>query len=374
MSITLLLILITIITFILGFCLTPYIVKMSRELHLYDLPDSRKVHKIPIPRLGGMMFLPSVVIAIALVLVLTLRLDEELLHVIDKVSVQHFLAYVSGATMLYVVGIYDDINGVSYRIKFLVQILAAIMLCVGGLWIADFNNIFFIDRVPFWIGMPITVFFVVYVTNAINLIDGIDGLASGLSSISLLVIMGLLLITGDQIWATVPVAYVGVLMAFFYYNVFDKKRKIFMGDAGSLTLGYTLAFLILHFWQANPVWNNIMHNAGIVAMSTLIIPLFDVIRVFMSRIRDGRNPFLADKNHIHHKLLRTGLSGTMTMIAILIMSIAFIAINYFVASYISQTLMIIVDVILYVAVQYTINIFIWRMERLEGKEEYKRSF
>lgn len=163
-------------------------------------------------------------------------------------------------------------------------------------------------------------------------------------------------------------------MAFFYYNVFDKKRKIFMGDAGSLTLGYTLAFLILHFWQANPVWNNIMHNAGIVAMSTLIIPLFDVVRVFMSRIRDGRNPFLADKNHIHHKLLRTGLSGTMTMIAILIMSIAFIAINYFVASYISQTLMIIVDVILYVAIQYTINIFIWRVERVEGKEEYKRSF
>lgn len=374
MSITLLLVIIFIITFCLGLCLTPYIVKLSRELHLYDLPDSRKVHNLPIPRLGGMMFLPSVVTVIALVLVMMMRLDDDFLHAIDNVSIQHFFAYVSGATMLYVVGIYDDINGVSYRVKFLVQILAAVMLCVGGLWIADFNYVFFIDRVPFWIGMPITVFLTVYVTNAMNLIDGIDGLASGLASISMLVIMVLLLVTGDKVWATIPAAYIGALMAFFYYNVFDDRRKIFMGDAGSLTLGYTLAFLILHFWQANPVWNDTIHNAGIIAMSTLTIPLFDVVRVFMSRIRDGRNPFLADKNHIHHKLLRTGLSGTMTMIVILIMSIAFIAINYIIASYVSQTLMIIVDVILYVAVQYTINIFIWRVERVEGKEEYKRSF
>lgn len=374
MTVALLLIVIFFLTFSLGFLLTPYIVMLSRELHLYDLPDSRKVHKLPIPRIGGMAFLPCVTIVIAIVLIIAIRIDEEYLHIVQKIDIQNFLAYVSGAMMLYVIGLYDDIRGVGYKIKFAAQILAAVMLCAGGLWIADFNNVFFIDRVPFWVGMPITVFFVVYVTNAMNLIDGIDGLASGLATISLAVIMILNLAVGDDIWATIPAAYIGVLLAFYYYNVFDKNRKIFMGDAGSLTLGYTLAFLILHFWQAQPAGGINIPNIAIIAMSTLIIPMFDVVRVFMSRIRDGRNPFLPDKNHIHHKLMRAGMSGTMTLVTILLMSISLIVINYLMASYVSQTLMIVVDVILYVVAQYTINLFIWRVERVEGKEEYKRSF
>lgn len=370
---TLLLILIFLITFTLGFTLTPYIVLLSRELHLYDLPDSRKVHKMPVPRIGGMAFLPSVIIAITLVLVFSLRFNDGIIHIIDKLSIQNFMGYVAGCMMLYVIGLYDDIHGVGYKAKFIVQILAAIMLCVGGLWIADFGNIFLIDRVPFWIGMPITILFVVYITNAINLIDGIDGLASGLASISMIVVMVLNIIINDVIWATLPVAFIGVLIAFFYYNVFDKSRKIFMGDAGSLTLGFTLAFLILHFWQANPIWNTNLHNIGIIAMSTLIIPMFDVVRVFMSRIRDGRNPFLADKNHIHHKLLRTGLNGRETMLMILILDILFICVNYFMASYISQTLMIVADILLFITMHYIINFFIYKIERNQGID-YKRSF
>lgn len=371
---TTILLIIFLLTFCLGFCITPYLVKLSRELHLYDLPDSRKVHKLPIPRIGGMAFLPCVTIVITIVLIIAMRLDTDVLSIFGKIDIQNLLAYVCGGMMLYVVGLYDDIRGVGYKIKFAAQLLAAILLCAGGLWIADFNHVFFIDRVPFWIGMPITVFFVVYVTNAMNLIDGIDGLASGLATISLAVIMILDLAVGDDIWATIPAAYIGVLIAFYYYNVFDKNRKIFMGDAGSLTLGYTLAFLTLHFWQANSSLNTNIPNIGIVAMSTLIIPMFDVVRVFMSRVRDGRNPFLPDKNHIHHKLMRTGMSGTMTMVTILLMSIGLIAINYFMASYVSQTLMIVVDIILYIVVQYTINIYIWRVERVDGKEEYNRSF
>ena len=146
-----------------------------------------------------------------------------------------------------------------------------------------------------------------------------------------------------------------------------------MGDAGSLTLGYTLSFIVLHFWQAHPVWNPYLHNIGIIILSTLIIPMLDVVRVMMSRIRDGRNPFLPDKNHIHHKLMRTGLSGRMTMLTILVISIAFIVSNYLVASFLSQTLMVVLDIFFFILMHLIINFFIRRKEK-NTDARWKRAY
>ena len=317
--------------------------------------------------------MPIVTIAISVVMVILLRVHYDVDSLCGGTVIQHFLAYMAGAMMLYTVGLYDDIHGVGYKVKFAVQTLSAMLLCVSGLWVADFSYVFFVNVVPFWIGMPITVLFVVYVTNAMNLIDGIDGLASGLSCIALMVITLLNIIVHDTVWAILSISYLGVVMAFFYYNVFDKKSKTFMGDAGSLTLGFTLAFLVLHFWQVHPVWHPHFHNVGIVALSTLAIPMLDVVRVFASRIRDGRNPFLPDKNHIHHKLMRAGLAGRQTMVVILLLSILFILSNYLVAAYMSQTLIIVIDVVLYFIMHYVINIFITRREKGSGVE-YSRSF
>lgn len=350
----------------IGLILMPYIVGLSRELHLYDLPDSRKVHTLPIPRIGGIAFLPIATIAIALTMVVSLRLGYDVFSLWDERSVQHVLAYIAGGMMLFVIGLYDDIHGVGYRVKFCIQIISAALLCISGLWVADFSHVFFLDKVPFWIGMPATIGATVYLTNAMNLIDGIDGLASGLSCISLIVITILNLICGDVEWAMMSVAMLGVVLSFYYYNVFDKQNKIFMGDAGSLTLGFTLSFLVLHFWQWNGVWNPHFHNIGIVAVSTLVIPLFDVVRVFASRLRDGRNPFLPDKNHIHHKLLRAGLNARMTMVTILLLDLSLIAINYLMASFVSQTLMVVTDVILFVVMHLVINFFIFKKERPMG--------
>ncbi len=366
MHILAILLLIFILTFCLGVLLTPYIVKLSKELHLYDMPDSRKVHQLPIPRMGGMAFLPVVTIAISIILVILFRLNCDVGFLWKDSVVQHFFAYMAGAMMLYTIGLYDDIHGVGYKVKFLIQIISATLLCVSGLWVADFSHVFFIDAVPYWVGMPVTILFVVYVTNAVNLIDGIDGLASGLSCLALFVIALLDLIVLDTVWAMLSIAYLGVVSSFFYFNVFNRKFKTFMGDAGSLTLGFTLAFLVLHFWQLHPVWNPHFHNIGIVAMSTLVIPMFDVVRVFASRIRDGRNPFLPDKNHIHHKLLRAGLSGHQTMIIILMLACIFIVLNYFVAAYMSQTLIVVLDVVLFILMHCCINIFIARKEKVTG--------
>lgn len=366
MSLYIILTLIFLLTLGIGIFVTPYIAALSRELHLYDLPDSRKIHTQPIPRLGGATFLPSVCIATTLMLTLLLRFGVDVTALLDGVCAQNFLAYVSGAMILYTIGLYDDISGVSYKTKFIAQILAAAILCIGGLWVANFSGVFFINEVPFWIGMPFSILMVVYVTNAMNLIDGIDGLASGLATLALAVIAALYIIIHDEIWSMICVALIGVLVAFFYYNVFTKKNKIFMGDAGSLTIGYTLSFLILHFWQRNPVTNEYLHNVGIIALSTIVIPMFDVVRVFMSRIRDHRNPFLPDKNHIHHKLMRAGLNGKTTMVVILLLSCMFIISNYYVASFFNATLMVVMDVIMFCLMHIIINIFIYRKEGKSG--------
>ena len=360
------------IALVLGIKLIPKIVELSHELHIFDLPDSRKVHKLPIPRLGGVVFLPIVIIASAVVIVLMLRFDVDTHRLWQGAVVQTFVAYLGGAMMLYIIGLYDDLHGVNYRVKFVVQILAAALPCISGLWISNLQYIFFINEIPFWIGMPVTVLFSVYVTNAMNLIDGIDGLASGLSIMALAVIAMLNITTGDTIWALLSLTYVGVLIAFFYYNVYAHKHKTFMGDTGSLTLGFTLSFLILHYWQLTPVWNPYFHNVGIVAVSTIIIPCLDVIRVMASRIRDGRNPFLPDKNHIHHKLMRTGLNTHLTMLTLLALSMLFVIANYLMAAYISQTVMIVVDIVLFIMMHLTINYFIYKKEN--GMQEYQREY
>lgn len=362
--------LIFITTLMLGIKFIPKVVELSHELHFYDMPDSRKVHKFPIPRLGGVAFLPIVVVAVTAMIVILLRLNFDTAKLWQGTIVQTFVAYLCGVMLLYAIGLYDDIHGVGYRTKFVVQIISASILCVSGLWVSNLQYVMWIREIPFWIGMPVTVLFTVYVTNAINLIDGIDGLASGMSIVSLVVIAVLNITTGDTVWAMLAIAYTGVLCAFFYYNVYSRKFKTFMGDAGSLTLGFTISFMILHFWQLTPVWNPHFHNVGIVAMSTIIIPMFDVVRVMMSRIRDGRNPFLPDKNHIHHKLLRTGMSAHLTMLVLLLLSFVFIVINYFMASYVSQTLMIVVDVLLFVLMHVVINYFIAKNE--QDKDEYRR--
>ena len=365
-DITLILILAFAIALILTLLVTPQIVRVAHELKLYDLPDGeRKIHKLPIPRLGGVMFMPIVMATLTIIVVVMMRLG-----LYDKIGrgvyLEHFMAYIAGGMMLYAIGVFDDIKRVPYKMKFSIQLFASILLCVAGLWVADMSYVFFLNEIPWWFGMPLTILTVVYVTNAMNLIDGIDGLSSGLSIISLICITYLFAITGQYFWAMLSIILMGVMCGFFYYNVFGKKDKTFMGDAGSLTLGFTLCFLLLHFWQRDPVWNPVMHNIGLVAVSTLIIPLFDVTRVTLSRLRDHRPPFMPDKNHIHHKLMRAGLGPHMTMITILILSIGFIVVNYFVAATLSQTLMVIMDILLFTLMHIIINIFIYRKEKETG--------
>ena len=350
----------------------PRIIFISYKKRLFDVPDARKVHKTPVPRLGGLAFLPVILISLCIITGIRYYMNEPVALVWSSCLFMRYLFLVAGTTLLYLVGVADDLVGVSYRYKFVVQILSASFLPLSGLWINDLGGLLGLHAIPAFIGMPLTVFLVVYITNAINLIDGIDGLASGLTCIALGLLIIVCTLVGQWTHALLASATLGVVITFFYYNVFSVSgRKLFMGDAGSLTLGYILSFLILHFWIQQEYWEPFKLNLNMVTISTLFIPLLDVVRVFYSRVRSGRNPFLPDKNHIHHKLLRTGMRIRTVMITLLMLSLFLVVANFVLSFYINATFMLLFDLIFWCTSHLVINRAIVKHEKLTGRKWYK---
>ena len=314
----------------LGMVIIPRILVISHKKRLYDVPDARKVHTMPVPRLGGLSFFPGILMSMFLVIGFRLYFWDVNVSGLSFNMLYEYLFLFVGMTLLYLVGVCDDLVGVGYRYKFAVQIAAALLLVLSGNWFDSFGGLFGIYSVPVWVGVPFTVFIVVYITNAINLIDGIDGLASGLCCIALSVLSVIFFLRGQYVYALLAICTLGILMPFWCYNVFgnaNRGHKLFMGDAGSLTLGYVISFLIIHMSVTNEVSPTLSNPYMVIAFSTVLVPLLDVIRVVLHRLREHKNPFLPDKNHFHHKLLRTGMRVRMVMVCIIAISAFFILLN-----------------------------------------------
>lgn len=314
----------------LGMVIIPRILVISHKKRLYDVPDARKVHTMPVPRLGGLSFFPVILMSMFLVIGFRLYFWDVNVSGLSFNMLYEYLFLFVGMTLLYLVGVCDDLVGVGYRYKFAVQIAAAFLLVLSGNWFDSFGGLFGIYSVPVWVGVPFTVFIVVYITNAINLIDGIDGLASGLCCIALSVLSVIFFLRGQYVYALLAICTLGILMPFWCYNVFgnaNRGHKLFMGDAGSLTLGYVISFLIIHMSVTNEVSPTLSNPYMVIDFSTVLVPLLDVIRVVLHRLREHKNPFLPDKNHFHHKLLRTGMRVRMVMVCIIAISAFFILLN-----------------------------------------------
>ena len=329
----------------------PRILIISLRKKLFDIPDARKIHKRAIPRLGGVSFFPTILFSCCLVLAFRSLTGYNISDLQVSYVLPECLFLICGMTLLYLTGIADDLIGVRYRQKFVVQILCACFLPISGLWINDLYGLFGVHVISAWVGIPFTVLTIVFITNAVNLIDGIDGLASGLSSVALLVFGVLFIEKGLWMYSIIAFSTFGVLVPFFYYNVFgsvERARKIFMGDTGSLTLGYILSFLAVKYSQNNLVVTSYTEGAFVIAFSTLIVPSFDVIRVVMLRIRNGKSPFEADKNHIHHKFLAMGFTPRKALITILLISCSFSAVNIFFMPWVNNTVMLIGDITIWI--------------------------
>lgn len=331
----------------------PRILVVAFRKKLFDIADERKTHKGIVPRLGGLSFTPTILFSLSLTTgiryLIGFEIPTDMLHII----IPEFYFLVCGMTLLYLAGMKDDLVGLQYRTKFVIQIIAACLLPLAGLWINNLYGLFGIYELTPWLGIPFTIFVVVFITNAINLIDGIDGLASGLSSVSLLILGTLFIYNEMWVYAMLAFATFGVLLPFFYYNVFgqaERCKKIFMGDTGSLTLGYILAFLTVRYSSYNPAIISYSEGAIVVAFSTLIVPMFDVIRVVLVRARTHKNLFQPDRNHLHHKFLAMGFSSRRAMMSILLMACLFSCLNIWLVQYFNNNIVFAGDVIVWIGV------------------------
>jgi UDP-N-acetylmuramyl pentapeptide phosphotransferase/UDP-N-acetylglucosamine-1-phosphate transferase len=188
-----------------------------------------------------------------------------------------------------------------------VQIALAFLIALSGIRITSFEGLFGIDELPLYSQYSFTILAIVGITNAFNLVDGIDGLAGGLGFMSLITLGVFLTISGDVSGALIAFALAGGLLAFLHYNF--SPARIFMGDTGSLVLGFIIAVLCIRMLNVNSVSQNpVVNHIPVFILGVVLIPVFDTLRVFAIRIWKGKSPFEADRTHIHHLLTNNGFS------------------------------------------------------------------
>lgn len=317
---------------ILGRLIIPRILVISLRKRLFDLPDVRKIHHRPISRLGGAAFFPVILLVMCTIGLLILNGAVGINGNETYFSIKESLCLLAGLIMLYIIGVCDDLIGVRYSRKFQVQILASAFLPLSGLYINNFDGLFGWHEISPFLGVPLTMLLTVFLINAINLIDGIDGLASGLCMVALTVFGISFGFHGLWMYTVLSFACVGVLVPFFLYNVFgnaDRGHKIFMGDTGSLTLGFILSVMVVKYITYMGEQSALLDGTPIVvAFSLLLVPGLDVCRVVLNRLRRKVHPFKPDKCHIHHKFLQMGFTPRRSLVLIQTMALAFIAFTF----------------------------------------------
>jgi UDP-N-acetylmuramyl pentapeptide phosphotransferase/UDP-N-acetylglucosamine-1-phosphate transferase len=300
--------------FVVAMVAMPPLIKMINRFKLFDVPDLRKEHNTPIPTMGG------IASGIGMMVACILWFDFSR----DIFTVSFFFSI----GMLVALGIMDDLKNTPARYKLALQVAVACLIAFSGVRISSFNGLFGIYNLPITAQYSFTILAIAGITNAFNLIDGIDGLAGGLGFMSL-VILGLFLsLSGDNNSAVIAFALGGGLLGFLYYNF--NPARIFMGDTGSLVLGFVISVLCIRLIQLNTeTTNGVLPHVPVFAMSVVAIPVFDTLRVFAIRIWQGKSPFSPDRNHIHHLLTSNGWSHSFTSKIICGVHALILAIGYF---------------------------------------------
>ena len=347
----------------------PQILLIAFRKKLFDVPDARKIHTSAVPRLAGIAFNLVTIFSVFFVFGINIMGSNGIFMEQISTDALQFCFGFCALMLIYIVGIADDLIGVRYKAKFVVQTLAALFIVVSGLYINNFHGLFGLYEVNPFFGGFITVIAIVFITNAINLIDGVDGLASGLCIVAFAYYGVMFFCLGMFVYSLIAFAVLGTVIQFYYYNVFgkaEKQKKIFMGDTGSLTLGIFLCFLSLKLNQM-PDSHSFVSNAFVMAFAPLIVPCFDVIRVYIHRLRKHRSPFLPDKNHIHHKIMRCGVSQRVTMVSIIVFAVFIALANFELANVLDINVLVIGDLVFYYIGHGILNKILAKKEKWEKK-------
>lgn len=273
-----------VLSLVVGMSLLPLLARVAGRLHLVDAPAARKVHAEPIPRVGGIAIAVGVLAAVTSV--------EFSLTTGDAM-------FLAGAVVIFVFGVLDDRYDVDYRIKFAGQIVAcALPVVVGGAWVGSLELPMHIE-LPRLVGIALTMFYMVGVTNAVNLSDGLDGLAGGTTFLCLCALAWLAYLSGNPTSVGLCLAFAGGVLGFLRFNTYP--AIVFMGDAGSQLLGYAIGGLGLLATQGGRT-----PFSPALPVLLLGVPILDTIQVMVRRVAAGASPFRADKGHLHHRLLALG--------------------------------------------------------------------
>jgi len=285
------------LTYVMAFVLTlifiPPVIFMVKRFKLFDRPNARKEHIVPTPTFGGISIFAGMMVS--------------LLFWFKFYNHPSIITFFLSMILLFGVGIMDDLKDLAARYKLVIEAGVASLLAVSGIRITSFGGLFGINELHIMAQYIITVVAIVGITNAFNLIDGIDGLAGGLGFMSLVTLGIFLTISKDLNYAMIAFALAGALLGFLYFNF--NPARIFMGDTGSLMLGFVIAVLCVQLMKINSIHPTpVVPNIYVFTLGIVMIPVFDTLRVFGTRIWKGRSPFSADKTHIHHLITNKGFT------------------------------------------------------------------
>lgn len=281
---------------ILGFLLVliavPPIIRVAKAKHLFEPFEERKVHTEVVPPLGG----------VAIFIGFTLSA----IFATDGLEFDSLKYIIAGIILMFFVGLKDDLMIISARKKLIIQIIATILfISFTSIHFTNLHGVLGEYKIGHLTGISLTLFTMIVIINAFNLIDGVDGLASGLGMLASFVFGTWFYLTENFPLAIIAFALFGSLAAFFLYNVFGNRNKLFMGDTGSLIIGLLIAIMVVYFNEMNLTAPEPYRIGGAPAVSfaIIIVPLIDTLRVMTIRVAQRRSPFSPDKNHIHHRLL-----------------------------------------------------------------------
>ncbi len=317
-------------SFIFSFITIPSIVKISKKHNLLVYPNHRDSHNGGVPRLGGLAIFISVVFS--------------LIFFSGINTLVYFRSILTAVIVLFFIGLHDDLDSLGAWKKLTWEAMASLLVIFGGqMYFSNLYGFLGIQQLGYIPAVIISVVTFVSIINAFNLVDGIDGLASGLC-IQISVIFGIhFFIEGAYKFTILAAIVTGAVLAFFYFNVWSKKYKLFMGDSGSLVLGLLIGLMVWRFCELNLQPNLIfrVYAAPAVAMGILAVPLFDTLRVLILRISKKKSPFLADRSHIHHILLDLGMSHSGVRASLLSFNLAMTLLAYALQTVIHSVILII---------------------------------
>ena len=290
------------VALVVSFLMTPVVKTFAYKVGAIDVPkDARRMHKVPIPRLGGLAIFIGFMVSILLFSEITPELRSILL----------------GAVIIVVLGVVDDSMALPAMLKFVVQIVAALIPATHGVTILAFSNPNIFSDNLYWVlgslSIPFTVLWIVAITNSVNLIDGLDGLANGVSAISATTMLVIALVSDQSAVAVVLAALVGACVGFMPYNM--NPAKMFMGDTGATFLGYILATMSIQ-----GLFKYYAVISFVVPFLILGLPIFDTTFAFIRRIAHGQSPMHPDRSHIHHRLIDMGLNQKQAVATLYVIS------------------------------------------------------